>query len=161
MMLCKAHFPNDLLVVTLEPIIEPKTLDQSVSANYRPVGLATAASYLLELIVQERLPRWFYTSDAQFEHKSKLGTGIAIYSLREAVKCYTSRNYPVFVCFQDAYKAFDWVNYKKKKIFAVLRERGAPKFNMRFLCYWYRSQNYYVKLGHFLSSSFNVSNGVS
>ena len=133
-------------------------MDKSVSSNYRPIALPTAASKLLELILKEKLSDWLYTSDAQFGFKSKHGTDMAIYSLKETIKCYTSSNSPVFVCFMDASKAFDRLNHRK--LFEVLRGRGAPEYIIRFLSYWYFAQKYYVKWGHSVSSSFSVSNGI-
>ena len=39
-------------------------------------------------------------------------------------------------------------------------DRGTPTYIVRILVFWYVNQNMYVRWGGFLSTSFNVSNGV-
>ena len=71
--------------VLLVPMIKNKTLISSDSRNYRPIALPTAASKLFELILQNRMSPYMYTSDAQFGFKASHGTDMAIFSFKESV----------------------------------------------------------------------------
>ena len=65
--------------VLLVPMIKNKTLLSTDSRNYRPIALPTAAPKLFELILQNRISPYMYTSDAQFGFKASHDTDIAIY----------------------------------------------------------------------------------
>ena len=65
---------------------------------------------------------------------------------------------PLFVCFLDASKAFDKIDYWL--LFEKLIDRHFPIFIVRLLAFWYSSQSMNVRWGSALSDSFLVSNGV-
>ena len=86
-----------------------------------PIALATAASKLFELILQNRMSLYMYTSDVPFGFKASHGTVMAIFSFKESVKICLNSGSPVFVCFLDATKLFDTVNHTK--LFNILKTR--------------------------------------
>ena len=98
------------------------------------------------------------TNCNQFGFKPKLGTDMCIYSLKEIIDRYRQLNGSIFMCFLDASKAFDRV--KHSILFTKLLNRGAPKYIVRILMYWYSHQNMCVRWGGVISSTFKVSNGV-
>ena len=75
--------------------------------------LPDAASKQLELVLQHRMAESLQTSHSQFGFKPQHGTELAIFTLKETIKCYLDASSPVFVCFLDASKAFDRVNHAK------------------------------------------------
>ena len=70
----------------------------------------------------------------------------------------TSQNTTVFTCFIDLCQAFDRVNHCK--LFSKLCLRGAPKYLIRILVFWYAHQTMLVKWGNSISAPFHVTNGV-
>ena len=64
----------------------------------------------------------------------------------------------MFICYLDASKAFDRVNFWK--LFDKLLNRRAPDIIVRFMMAWYCSQHFTVRWGNTLSLPFSVSNGV-
>jgi hypothetical protein len=83
---------------------------------------------------------------------------MCIYTLKEILNCYVSRNTSVFVCFLDASKAFDRVNHYV--LFSKLIDAKFPPFVVRLLAFWYGHQVMAVRWGDALSASFTVTNGV-
>ena len=76
--------------VLLVPMIENKSLISSDSGNYWPIALPTAASKMFELILQNEMSPYMYTSDAQLGFKASHGTGMTMFYLKESVKVYLS-----------------------------------------------------------------------
>ena len=62
------------------------------------------------------------------------------------------------MCFLDASKAFDRINHWS--LFRKMLNRGIPAIIIRILCYWYRTQKFFVKYGSCTSDPFRVNNGV-
>merc|ERR1712215_301777 len=98
------------------------------------------------------------TSPSQFGFKRNHGTEQCIFAFKELVDHYTSRNSRVSVCFLDASKAFDRINYSL--LFNKLIKRGVCGYLLRTIIYWYETQTMCVKWGNVTSRSFGVSNGV-
>ena len=90
-----------------------EALIASDSRNYRPIALHTTASMLFELILQNRMSPYMYTSDGRFGFKASHDTDTAVFSFKESVKIYLSSGSQVFVCFLDVTKAFGRVNHTK------------------------------------------------
>ena len=78
--------------------------------------------------------------------------------LKETINYYHNYNSPVYVCFLDATKAFDRVNHWL--LFKKLIHRGIPKYVVRILLVWYRTQRFFTQWGGARSSLFSVGNGV-
>ena len=88
----------------------------------------------------------------------QLGTDSCIYILKELLLNYTKLNSNIFLCFLDASKAFNRINYGK--LFKKLLNTPVPKFLIRILTFWYSHQQMRVKWGGSLSSPFKLKNGV-
>ena len=63
---------------------------------------------------------------------------MCIYSFKEIINIYTNQSSPIFICFLDASKAFDKINYWL--LFDKLIKRDVPLFIVRFLSFWYAHQ---------------------
>ena len=70
---------------------------------------------------------------------------------------YQSMSSPIFICYLDASKAFDRLNFWV--LFDKLLKRGMPVIVVRILIYWYTSQNFYVQWGSSVNEAFKSSNG--
>jgi len=64
------------------------------------------------------------TTDNQFHFKTKHGTDMCIFLLKQTVSCYVSKDTPVFSAFLEASKAFDRANHNL--LFAKLIKRNVP-----------------------------------
>ena len=106
--------PDSMLTVTLVPVNKDKAGKLGSLDNYRPIGLASVLSKVLEIIVLDRLCSYLCTSDNQFGFKAKHGTELCIYALKEMVETCRRYNSTVLICFIDASKAFDRVNHHKQ-----------------------------------------------
>jgi hypothetical protein len=94
----------------------------------------------------------------QFAYKSKHGTAMCIYAIKEIISFYHEHNSSVFVRFLDASKAFDLFNHWK--LFRKLLQKGMPLIFVRLLVFWYTSQELCVRWGNCFSQTFKTSNGV-
>lgn len=150
--------PDSLLSVTLVPVIKDKAGGIGSRDNYRPIALASVVSKVLERVLLDRLGPFLCTTENQFGFKSKLGTDVCIYGLKETAQMYLGKNSSILIGFLDASKAFDRVNHFK--LFNKLSQRGAPGTIVRLLVYWYSNQRMQVQWGNATSASFGVSNGV-
>ena len=103
--------PSDLTDTVLVPIVKDKTADISDKGNYRPIALASVISKVFEMALLVNLQKYLYSSDYQFGFKPKHSTDLCIYTLTEVIAFYKSQSSSVYVCFMDASKAFDRVNY--------------------------------------------------
>jgi len=87
--------PDSFMKVLLSPVIKDKAGKVGSSDNYRPNALASTLSKIFELIL---LPRFEKTStDNQFGFKSKHGTDLCIYGLKEVLSNYNSKNSTIFL----------------------------------------------------------------
>lgn len=79
--------------------------------NYRLITHANILSKTLERVLLTRLEIFVVTTDNQFGCRWKHGTDVYIYALEEVDAKYGSQISAVFMCFIDASKAFDKMNY--------------------------------------------------
>ena len=86
--------PDSMLSVVLVPVIKYKCGKINDSDNYRPIALASVMSKIVEKVILRRTSSFLITSCNQFGFKSKLGTDMCIYVLKDIV---------------DNYKMFKWV----------------------------------------------------
>ena len=156
--ICHQYIPRQVLAVLLVPLLKSKVKDPSASGNYRPIAIATALSKVIEKAVLRRLEAYLYTLDNQFSYKKEHGTEMCVWALKNVIQYYTSRGSPVYLCFLDASKAFDRVNYWK--LFDKLLVRGSPGHIVKLLMYWYTTQEFIVKWGAATSLSFKSANGI-
>jgi len=150
--------PRKLMHVTVIPILKCKSKDPSDMSNYRPIAIATAISKVVEQVLLYRLKSYLWTEDSQFGFKEKLGTEMAIFTLKQTSEYYTRHGSPVFACFLDAKKAFDRVNHWT--MLKILLQRDVPLYIAKILCYWFRTQNFIVKWGNCLSEPYKCINGI-
>ncbi len=83
---------------------------------------------------------------------------MCIYAFKEIASNYRSLTSTMFVCFLDASKAFDRVNYAK--LFQKSSLRGVPCYLIRILVFWYAKQTVMLTCGDVMSVPFHVTNGV-
>jgi len=109
--ICHQYIPSQVLAVLIVPLLKSKVKDRANSSNYRPIAIATVLSKVVEKVVLHRLEAYLYTQDSQFSYKKGHGTKLCVWTLKNIIQYYTSRGSPVYLCFLDASKAFDRVNY--------------------------------------------------
>ena len=152
------YLPKILMDVVVKPIIKTKTKCATDIGNYRPISIATAASKLLEIVIENRLGECLQTTSNQFGFKPRHGTEMAIFTLKQTINFFVSRGSPMYLCFLDAKKAFDRVNHWT--LFKKLIERGAPVHIVKLLKYWYQQQQCSIRWGSSTSNPFRTTNGI-
>ena len=78
--------------------------------------------------------------------------------MKSVIEFYEVSSSPVYICFLDASKAFDRINHWS--LFKKLITRNIPTMYIRFLMFWYCTQEVIVRWNNFFSVPFTVSNGV-
>ena len=111
------------------------------------MAIASVVSKVVERILLDRLSEYLKvdTMGNQFGFKPKLGTDMGIYSLKEIIGSYSQLTGCVFSGFLDASKAF--VRVKHSMLFTKLLRRGAPRYIVRLLMFWYARQTMCVRWG--------------
>ena len=150
--------PESVMNVYMSPLVKNRTEDNSRSENYRPIAIATAISKLIEFLILNRLEGYLNSSDNQFGFKRDVSTELCIFSLKEVISYYLSKNTPVFTCFLDVKSAYDRVSYWR--VFNKLLERKVPLYIVRFLAFWFQEQKIFIKWGCTYSEYFNMFNGL-
>ena len=156
--LAHGHVPNSVLKSVLVPIIKNKNKRITDNGNYRPICLANVFTKVIEQILLSRLQNWLSTTCNQFGFKSKHGTEMCVFILKELIRYYIKHGSCMYVTYLDASKAFDRVNHHK--LFTKLITRSAPKWIVRLLCQWYCNQCICVRWESVISDFFPVNNGV-
>ena len=105
------YVPEDFMKNVLLPIIKSKIGDMHDVNNYRPIAIVNACSKLFELILFDFIDVYLQTTDNQFGFKNKHATDMCIFTIKNVIDYYRTRNSPVYTCFLDASKAFDCVNH--------------------------------------------------
>ena len=152
------YLPKAMTNSIIVPLVKNKTGDVTSKDNYRPIGIASAFSKLLEIIILNKCGSYMLSSDHQFAYKPNLGTDTCYFTLKQIVSYYQEQGSNVFIGFLDASKAFDRVNYWK--LFNMLLHRGVPVVIVRLLLHWYTTQQFCVRWGNQTSAYFNATNGV-
>ena len=83
---------------------------------------------------------------------------MCIFTLKSIVDYYISSSSPVYLCYIDASKAFDRINFWN--LFHRLIDRNVPVILVRFFMAWYCTQEFVVRWGKCCSTTFTTSNGV-
>lgn len=152
------HLPDPFMNTVIIPIVKDKRALLSSADNYRPIAMTCIISKVFELMILNRYRDLLCTTPNQFGFKSKHGTELCIFVLKELIDFYVSNNSPFYMCFLDLSKAFDRVHHGL--LFEKLQKRKVPALIIRVLQYWYATQVFYVGWGNSVSSAFYVSNGV-
>ena len=95
------------------PVIKDKNKRISDKNNYRPICLSNVITKVLERVLHTRIDVYMCTMHNQFGFKSKLGTDICVYVLKELLHYYVSHGSQMYACFLDASRAFDRANHTK------------------------------------------------
>ena len=157
-MLRHSYVPKCFSNTVIVPVIKDKKGNVTDVDNYRPIAITSIASKILEKILLVRVQDYLYTSDNQFSFKSKHSTDLCIFTLKSIIDYYVQASSPVYICYLDASKAFDRVNYWK--LFDKLISRNTPYMFIRFMMTWYCTQEFMVKWGNTFSTPFTAANGV-
>ena len=152
------YIPNAMTDTIILPLVKNKCGNLSDKNNYRPVALANILSKLFERVILDRIEDQLWSTDNQFGFKKDHATDMCIYTLKEFIELYKSRQTSVFVTFLDASKAFDRLNHWT--LFYKLSKRGVKSYLVNIIMIWYRTQIMFVKWGDNISQGFNVTNGV-
>ena len=140
------------------PLVKDCKGDMTSKDNYRPIALTCISSKIFELLILIRYKDLFETSPNQFSFKRKHGTDMSVFILRETINFYLYNSSPIYMCFLDASKAFDRINYWH--MCSKLLQRNVPKIIVRIFMYWFTSQQFVVKWCHTYSQPFCSSNGL-
>ena len=97
--------------------------------------MATVFSKILEHVLLSRLQKHLKTTDNQFGFKRGHSTLMPILILKELLKFYRDHGSTTFVCFLDASKEFDRVDYTI--LFRKLVNREISTYILRLLWNWY------------------------
>ncbi|CAL8125005.1 unnamed protein product [Orchesella dallaii] len=157
---CLSHsfIPDIVMRVTIVPILKKKGLDKSKVQNYRPIALATILSKVFELIFLSIYHNNLNTHYGQFGYKKGVGTETAVFTLRQVCHFYLRKNSPVYLCYLDATKAFDYVDHGI--LLQKLRKRGIDDDTLGLFRYWFCSQTFVCRWNDVISSTFPVHRGV-
>jgi hypothetical protein len=150
--------PEFIVKVSIVPIIKKKGLDATKMKNYRPIALATTLSKILERLLLSRVSKQLETCDNQFGYKKKIGTEMAIFSLKQIISYYINNDTPVYVTYLDASQAFNKVDHRL--LIVKLIDRGFPNYFVNLLINWFDSQRFLVTWGNTKSQDFSVRQGV-
>ena len=156
-MVVHGHIPTDFMDTFLTPIVKDKKGDSESKDNYRPLAVTSILSKIFETVILNRYQDCLITCYNQFGFKNKHSTDLCTFTLKHVIDFYQSMSSPLFICYLDASKAFDRLNFWV--LFDKLLKRGMPVIIVRILIYWYTSQNFYVRWGSSVSEAFKSSNG--
>jgi len=157
-MFIHGYIPADATQTVICPTVKDKNGDLSDISNYRPIALATIFSKIFEHAMLNRMYEYLKTSDNQFGFKRGHSTLMPILLLKELLRFYCDHGSTMFVCFLDATKAFDRVNYTT--LFRKLVAREVPAYMLRLLWNWYGHHYARIQWAGILSDNFNIYNGV-
>ena len=157
-MLSHGHLSQQLMNTILVPIIKDKKGDVTDADNYQPIAITSVTSKLFETVFLTRFSSLLGTCDNQFGFKSSHSTDMCVFVLKQMIELYTSSSSPIFICYLDASKAFDRINFWV--LFEKLLDRGISCIFVRFLMIWYCTQEFVVRWGNTYSTPFNVTNGL-
>ena len=152
------HIPERVMDSLIIPLLKDNKGNICDKNNYRPIAITCISSKIVEIMLLHRYRNVFYTSCNQFSFKAKHSTDMCTFVLKETIDYYVSCSSPIYLCFVDASKAFDRINYWH--MFEKLLSRGLPPVIVRLLMYWYMKQNFIIKWCDKLSTPFNGTNGL-
>lgn len=134
--------------------------DLKQCANYRTIALVSHASKILLRIILERirLKTESEIADEQAGFRQGRGTRDQITNLRVLMQKAREHQQPLYMCFVDFKKAFDWVSHDK--LWMVMMDMGYPLHLIDLLVKLYRKQRARVKVAGTLSAWFRVRRGV-
>jgi len=157
-MLVHGYIPTEATQTVICPTVKDKNGDPSDVSNYRPIALATMFSNFFEHVLLNRLQDYLSTSDNEFGFKRSHSTLMPIMLLKELLRFYRDHGSNMFVCFLDASKAFDRVDYSI--LFRKLITCKVPPYILRLLWNWYGHHYARIQWAGTFSDNFSICNGV-
>ena len=132
-MIVHGYICQELMDTILIPIVKDKKGNISSKDNYRPIALTSVISKILESIFLIQYEECLSTTCNQFGFKKGLSTDLCAFSFKQVIDYYNSKGSPVFICYLDASKAFDRINFWV--LFKKLLDRGLPNIIVRLLIF--------------------------
>ena len=151
------YIPDSIMDIFLQPIVKNPLKSTGKSENYRPIAISTAMSKLIEKIMYNRMKEHLHITDNQFAYRSNHSTDQCVYLLKDVVNYFQRLGTPVYICFIDASKAFDRIDYNT--LFKKLIRRGTPLYLVKLLCFWSINQKFRIMWGRNISEPFTIRNG--
>ena len=140
-----SYLPSKLMDTVIVPIVKDKKGDLGSKNNFRPTALTTIMSNLFEILILNRYRGLLHSTDNQFGYTKKHATDLCVYTLKQVVDYYRSNSSPVYICFIDASKAFDRVNYAI--LCKKLASHNLPNVIVRILHVWFSRQCFLCEMG--------------
>ena len=112
--------PAPINVGIIFPIIKDNKRSNKDLENTRPITISTTIAIIFEKYMLHKLEENFIDNKVQFGFKSSSSTNHAIFTLKETILHYKTKNKALYLCFLDFSKAFDKVN--RKILFMKLRK---------------------------------------
>jgi exonuclease III len=157
-MIIHGYVPGHMMDSIIIPLLKDVKGDISDKENYRPIAITCISSKIVELLILQRYRSCLNTTSNQFSFKSQHSTDMCALILKETVQHFVSQSSPVYLCYVDASKAFDRINYWH--LYSKLLSRGLPVLIVRLFVYWYSSQTFVIKWCDLYSSPFTSINGL-
>ena len=146
--LAHGHLPPATIETTIVPIVKNESGNSTDSSNYRPIALATFVSKMFDSVLLFKCAEYLSTFDNQFGFKSLQRTDLCIYTLKEFIDYYKSRETTVYVTFPNSSKAFDRIDHWL--LFNKMIKKCVPLFVIKLLVFSYSRTH----------ASFCVTNGI-
>ena len=96
-MFSHGYLPSKLMETIIIPIIKDKKGLVTDHDNNRPVAVTSVVSKIIELILLIGLQNQLETVCNQFGFKTKHGTDMCVFYLKQIIEYYNSRSSPVYV----------------------------------------------------------------
>ena len=93
--------------------------------------MTTSTSFIIEVVIFNRIGTFLQSSPNQFGFKPKHGTELCVYAFKELLRFYQKHGSAMHVAFLYSSKAFDRVN--RRKLLLKLESRGVPTYILRLL----------------------------
>jgi hypothetical protein len=152
------EWPEEWTYSTFIPL--PKKGDLKQCGNYRTIALVSHASKILLRIILERIRMKTESeiADEQAGFRQGRGTRDQVTNLRILMQKAHEHQQPVYMCFIDFRKAFDWVSHDK--LWLAMMDMGYPLHLINLLMRLYKKQLAKVKVAGTMSEWFRVQRGV-
>jgi hypothetical protein len=141
-MVLHGYVCEGLMDTILIPIVKDKKGNIASKDNYRPIAITSVISKIFEAIILSRYQYCLITCHNQFGFKEDHSTDMCLFSLKQVVDYYSSLSSPVFICYLDASKAFDRLNFWV--LFDKLLKRGLPIIIICLLVFWYANHQFVI-----------------
>ena len=110
-MLTHGYVPSHMMDSIIIPLLKDNKGDISDKDNYRPIAIMCISFKMVELLILQRYRTSLNTNSFQFSFKARHSTDMCTFILKDTVEYFISNSSPVYLCYVDASKAFDRVNF--------------------------------------------------